>query len=517
MPRVPTAIPMTGVELDRGGEISLTRQLYDRLRSAILSGQLVGGFRLPSTRTLATELGVSRNTVIRVYDQLQTEGYITVKTGSGAMVTRVLPESLLNVPSAGAEPGTSHLLAKSARPRPPSRRASPHPGPSRLGELLAESPSIAIAAARLGGWTKAFQTGTPALDHFPAEIWARLVSRHLRDPSTAMLAYGSPAGHPPLRMAIAAYLGASRGVQCTAEQVIIVGGAQSGLDLAARTLLDPGDTAWVEDPGYVGARAALMASGAELVPVPVDGNGLDVSAGEARGPDARMVIVTPGHHYPLGSSMSLPRRHQLLDWATRTGAWIVEDDYDGEFRYAGRPLAALQSLRPDGPVIYIGTFSKILFPALRIGYLVVPPDLIRHFIAVRLAIDVTAPTLEQVALTDFIAEGHFARHIRRMRTLYARRATTLVAAARRELRGLLDVQMPTSGMNTLGMLPLGVDDREAARRAAANDVTVLPLSRCSIEPIERGGLLLGFASADEDAIQTGIRRLADALRPLVRE
>ena len=473
------------------------------------------GRELPTERELAVELGVSRNTVIRVYDQLQTEGYIDVKTGSGATVTRVLPESLLNVPSSGGEPGAPSRLARSARPRRPPRRVSPNPGPSRLGELLAESPSIAIAAARLGGWTKPFQTGTPALDEFPIEIWARLVARHLRDPATSLLAYGSPAGYPPLRVAIAAYLGASRGVQCTAEQVIIVGGAQSGLDLAVRTLLDPGESAWVEDPGYVGARAALMAAGADIVPVPVDANGLDVSAGEAREPDARMVIVTPGHHYPLGSSMSLPRRHQLLDWATRTGAWVVEDDYDGEFRYAGRPLAALQSLRPDGPVIYIGTFSKILFPALRLGYLVVPPELIRTFIAVRLAIDVTAPTLEQVALTDFIAEGHFARHIRRMRTLYAQRATTLVAAARRELHGLLDVQMPTSGMNTLGVLPPGVDEREAARRAAAHDVTVLPLSRCAIEPIERSGLVLGFASADEAAIQAGMRRLADALRPLV--
>jgi GntR family transcriptional regulator/MocR family aminotransferase len=360
-----------------------------------------------------------------------------------------------------------------------------------------------------------FQTGIPAPDHFPTEIWARLVSRHLRDPPADVLAYGSPAGYPPLRVAIAAYLGASRGVGCTAEQVIIVGGAQSGLDLAARVLLDPGDSAWVEDPGYVGARAALMAAGAELVPVPVDGDGLDVAAGEARDPHARLAVVTPGHHYPLGSSMSLARRHQVLDWATRAGAWVVEDDYDGEFRYAGRPLAALQGLRPDGPVIYIGTFSKILFPALRLGYVVVPPELIRTFVAARLAIDVTPPTLEQIALTDFIAEGHFARHIRRMRTLYARRATTLVAAARREQRGLLDVRMPASGMNTLGMLPPGVDDREAARRAAANNVTVLPLSRCAIEPIDRGGLLLGFAAPDDEAIQAGIHRLAEALRPLV--
>ncbi len=307
MPRMPAAIPMTGVELDRGGEISLTRQLYDRLRSSILSGQLVGGFRLPATRSLAAELGVSRNTVIRVYDQLQTEGYIEVKTGSGATVARVLPESLLNVPSPGGEPGAPYRLARSARPRRPSRRTSPNPGPSRLGELLTESPSIAVAAARMGGWTKPFQTGTPALDQFPIEIWARLVSRHLRDPPTALLAYGSPAGYPPLRVAIAAYLAASRGVQCTAEQVIIVGGgAQSGLDLAIRTLLDPGDSAWVEDPGYVGARAALMAAGAEIVPVPVDADGLDVFAGEARAPDARMAIVTPGHNYPLGSSMSLP-------------------------------------------------------------------------------------------------------------------------------------------------------------------------------------------------------------------
>jgi GntR family transcriptional regulator/MocR family aminotransferase len=483
---------------------TMPQQLGELLRTAILAGQLGAGFRLPSTRGLAAELGVSRNTVLLAYDQLVAEGYVEGRTGSGTRVTAVLPETLLQAPAFGS-------MGKAAR------RPTPTPiGPSQRGAVVAAAPSMPGAAGiGAGEWLRPFRPGVPALDVFPTALWARLVARHARRSLPNLLVYQDPAGHRPLREAIAAYLGVSRGVHCTADQVIVVAGGQGGLDLAARVLLDPGDAAWVEDPGYLGARGALLAAGARLVPVPVDNQGLDVTDGEARGPEARLAYVTPSRQLPLGMAMSLRRRLALLAWAARTGAWIVEDDYDGEFRYAGRPLPALQGLRPDGRVIYVGTFSKVLFPALRLGYVVVPPELVAAFIAARRFVDGHPPALEQAALADFLAEGHFPRHLRRMRTLYAARAEALVAAASRELTGLLDVRAPGAGMHLVGWLPAGVDDRVAAREAAACGIATLPVSSFAIEPLARGGLLLGFAAVDESAIRAGVQHLAAALRPLV--
>jgi len=310
---------------------------------------------------------------------------------------------------------------------------------------------------------------------------------------------------------ISAYLGATRAVRCTWEQVIVVSGSQQALDLAARVLLDPGDAAWVEDPGYAGARGALLGAGARLVPVPVDGDGLDVAAGAQLGAGARLAYVSPSHQYPLGVTMSLSRRLALLGWASRSGAWVLEDDYDSEYRYTGRPLEALQGLDPEGCVIYLGTFSKVLFPALRLGYLVVPPELVDPFTAARELVDRQSPSVEQAVLAEFIAEGHFARHVRRMRVLYAERQATLVEAAARELSGALDVRPAEAGMHLVGWLPGGTDDREASRRAAAEGVEATALSLHGIEPPQRRGLLLGYAAVGEEEIRAGVRRLAASL------
>jgi GntR family transcriptional regulator/MocR family aminotransferase len=315
-----------------------------------------------------------------------------------------------------------------------------------------------------------------------------------------------------LREEIAAYLGAARAVECGWEQVIVVSGSQQALDLAARVLLDPGDAAWVEDPGYAGARGALIAAGARIVPVPVDEEGLRVSDGVRRAADARLAYVSPSHQYPLGATMSVSRRLELLAWASRTGAWVLEDDYDSEYRYTGRPLEALQGLDAEGRVIYLGTFSKVLSPALRLGYLVVPPDLVDPFSAARELTDRHSPLVEQAVLARFIAEGHFARHIRRMRTLYAERQDILVEAAAGDLRGLLDVRPAEAGMHLVGWLPDRTDDREAMRRAAARGVEAIALSMYGIEPPARGGLLLGYAAVGEAGIRAGVRRLAAALR-----
>jgi GntR family transcriptional regulator / MocR family aminotransferase len=502
MAKTTTTSPVTGLILDRSSAISLSRQLAERLREQILAGQLGPGFRLPSTRALAAELAVSRNTTLVAYDQLLAEGYVEGRVGAGTTVARVLPETFLSVPAAGAR----------GRRVPAGGQGAA--AVSRRGLALTAAPAMPYPEGTFRDSLRPFRGGVPALDAFPSGLWGRLVARRARQSLPDLMAYQEPAGYRPLREAIASYLGTSRGVRCTADQVVVVAGSQGGLDLAARVLLDSGEAAWVEDPGYPGARGALVAAGVRPAPIPVDADGLDPAVASARCPEARLAYVTPSHQFPLGATMTLARRLALLDWAARTGAWIVEDDYNGEFRYAGRPLPALQGLRPDGRVVYLGSFSKVFFPALRLGYLVAPLALVDAFVAARRFVDVHPPALEQAVLADFIAEGHFGRHIRRMRTLYAARAQALIEAAGRDLGGLLEIGSPAAGLHTVGWLAPGVDDQGAAPRAAAHGVWVQPVSHFAIEPLARGGLLLGFAAVDEAAIADGTRRLAAALRSL---
>jgi GntR family transcriptional regulator/MocR family aminotransferase len=485
---------MLTVPLDASAATPLFRQLYDGLRQSILNGRLAPGVRLPATRRLAEELGVSRNTVLNAYEQLLAEGYLEGKVGSGTYVPRTLPEEMLQVQASGTQ-----------RPTPSRRRRL-----SQRGELLA------AAAGRLlpsSGLPRPFRPGIPALDAFPFGTWQRLAAHYHRYPTRDLLNYNYSAGHAPLRRAIAEHLGLARAVHCGPEQVLVISGAQQGLDIIARILLDPGDAVWIEDPGYRSARSALRGAGATLVPVPVDTEGLDVATGTARCPDARLVYVSPSHQYPLGVMMSLSRRLALLEWARRADAWVVEDDYDSEFRYAGRPLAALQGLDREGRVIYLGTFSKTLFPSLRLGYLVVPEDLVDNFTAARVVMDRQPSTLTQAVVADFITEGHFLRHIRRMRTLYRERQDALLRAARRELDGLVEVCPCETGLHLMGWLPDGVDDRQAFKAAARAGIEAPPLSSYSLEPCRRGGLLLGYAGSDVRQIRDGVRRLRAALQP----
>jgi GntR family transcriptional regulator/MocR family aminotransferase len=493
MPSLLNGAALVTVPLDPGAAVSLFRQLYDGLREAILAGRLVPGARLPASRCLALELGVSRNTVLNAYDQLLAEGYVEGRIGSGTYVARTLPEELLQVRGTASGP---------PRPTADRRRLS------RRGEVLAATPA---AGVRGSGAPRAFRPGVPGLDAFPFGVWGRLLARQGRPPAD-LLGYGEPAGYRPLREAIAAHLGTARGVRCEASQVIVVSGTQQALDLAARLLLDPEDVAWIEDPTYAGARRALLGAGLRLAPVPVDQDGLDVAAGTRCCPRPRLVYVTPSHQYPLGVPMGLGRRLALLDFARRADAWVLEDDYDSEFRYTGRPLAALQGLDQDGRVIYLGTFSKVLFPGLRLGYLVVPPDLAPGFIAARLAADRQASSLLQAVVADFIAEGHFVRHIRRMRTLYAERQGALLAAARRELGGRLEVEPAGTGLHLVGWLPEGCDDREVSQAAWEVGVEVPPLSGYCLQRQRRPGLLLGYAAVTPRQIRDGVRRLAGVLR-----
>src|SRR5712692_9445262 len=438
------------IVLDTTSSVPLYRQLYDRLRLAILTEQLATGTRLPATRTLADQLGVSRNTVYTTYQQLLAEGYIDSKVGHGTSVARVTPETLLTIP-------TTSQVRRSAQDD------TSHSRVSQRGMNMARLPSMPRPQVPSEpGKLPAFRAGVPALDLFPYQIWAQMITRRVRHSLQQASDDQDPAGYRPLREAIAAHIGVTRGVRCTADQVIVVSGAQAGLDLAARILLDPGDMAWIEEPGYPGARGALEGARAQLVPIPVKEDGLDVRAGRTRCPQARVAYVTPSHQFPLGVTMSLAQRLALLEWARQVNAWILEDDYDSEYRFSGRPLEALQGLDRTNRVIYLGTFSKVLFPALRLGYLIVPETLVDHFVAARRLMDRHSPTLDQITLADFLLEGHFARHIRRMRALYEQRHDLLVEKASQELGEWMEPVKTSTGLHLVGRFRENFDDRKVA-------------------------------------------------------
>jgi GntR family transcriptional regulator/MocR family aminotransferase len=365
--------------------------------------------------------------------------------------------------------------------------------------------------------------GLPALDEFPVALWARLTARRWRRDGAALLGYTDARGYPPLREAIARYAVTARGVRCTPDQVVVVNGAQHGVDLLARVLLDPGDAAWVEDPGWWPVRAAVRAVGARPVRVPVDAGGLVVAEGERRAPDARLAFVTPSYQAPLGAVLSLERRLALLAWAGRAGAWVLEDDYNGEYRYDAPPLPAVQGLDravhgDAGRVVYVGSLSKTLAPGLRLGYLIVPPALVEPLRQARGASDLHTAVPEQAVLADFLAEGHFARHVRRTRALYRRRQACLLALAPRLTHGLLELRPTGAGMQVLGLLPDGVDAAAVARAAAARGVVVTPLAAAApgAAPHEatggRGGLLLGFAAFGPEATRAALETLGRVLR-----
>jgi GntR family transcriptional regulator/MocR family aminotransferase len=487
------------IRLDATLPVPLYKQLYERLRSAILTGQLERGARLPSTRTLASELGVARMTTALAYQQLVLEGYLESRVGQGTVVARSLPVTL---------PGTE--IACSREVRTDEGQTSPIHLAKTLGQLK-DIPWPTRPEGQTGG---TFSGGEPGLELFPYEVWARLIARRARQSVRAFAHYQQPAGYLPLREAIAAQVGVTRGVRCTPEQVIMTAGSQGAHDLAARTLLNPGEAVWLENPGYFGARGALLATGARLVPVPVDEQGLMVEIGRERCESARLVSATPSHQFPTGVTMSLSRRMLLLDWARQAGAWILEDDYDSEYRFRGRPLEALQGLDHDGCVLYIGTFSKVLFPALRLGYLIAPTELIEPLLLMRRSLDMHLPLLEQMALCDFLHEGHYARHLRHMRHHYQKLRDLLCLELQTHLGGLLEVHTPEAGMHLVGWLPPGKDDRCAAQLAAQRGIQVLPISTYSLEPLSRGGLVFGYAGTDEQAIPSGVKKLAAALEHL---
>ena len=498
-PRAGSSAPSPLVRVEAGAAAPAYRQICDSLREAIVAGRLAPGARIPGSRTFAADLGVSRNTINGALSQLLAEGYLVARPRAGTFVHERLPDALLAVPRRGApSPIGARLSGTAARGRRPR---------SAIAEALARLP---LAAGRsLVEPARPFQTGVPALDLFPWALWARLAAHRTRRWGAALSGYGSVLGYQPLREAIAGYVSAARGARCRADQVLITAGAQQGLDLVARVLAGRGDVVWVEDPGYPAARGAFAAAGARVVPVGLDREGLRLPARPGAAP--RLVYVTPSRQYPTGVTMSAARRLDLLRWAEAASVWIVEDDYDSEFRYASRPLNCLQGLDEAGRVIYVGTFSKTVFPGLRLGYLVLPPDLVESFGEVRAITDRQPPGIEQAVLADFITQGHFARHVRRMRSLYEERRDALLAAARESLEGVTFADTD-AGMLTLAWLPPGVSDEEVSRRALARGVEAPPLSPYAVRPLRRGGLLLGYAGYAPAALRAAVGSLGEALR-----
>lgn len=482
--------------LDPGAAEPLHRQLYGGIREAILSGRLPAGVRVPSTRRLARDLGVSRSTVLFAFDQLEAEGYLVGAVGSGSYVASAIPDHLLH--DRREEPAA---LVRAARP--PRIAARNH-------ELRKFLPTPT------GLYPGAFTPGVPPVEEFPWSLWRRLAARRDRHLEKRRLFHGSSAGYFPLREAIAAHLAASRGVRCAAGQVFVLASAQEALELVCRVLVDPGDAVWLEDPAYGGSRAALVAAGARIVPVPVDGEGLMVERGVAAEPRAGLALVSPSHQFPVGVTLSLERRLALLQWAAGSGAWIVEDDYDSEYRHAGRPLTALQGLDSADRVLYVGTFNKTLFPALRLAYLIVPESLVEWILAMRRIGGQHAPTLEQMTLADFLVEGHYGRHLRRLRVVCRERRDALLAAARRELPDLLAITHADTGLHSVGWLPAGADDRKVSAAALEQGVLTTAVSTLHMGPCPRGGLILGYGGLTPEEIAEGMRRLAVAVRAAVR-
>jgi GntR family transcriptional regulator/MocR family aminotransferase len=490
MKKVPSALSPV-IAVDRKAAKPLHKQIYDAYRSMIVSRNLGAAQQIPSTRALAAELKISRIPVLTAYSQLLAEGYFEARAGAGTFVCSSLPDQ------------------KTCSDRAASRSAD-----LRSGARVTSRRTMLLPSYERLPWLRglgAFNLSQPAFDQFPILTWSRIVMRHCRSLHARELHYGGPLGFEDLRKAICAYLRTARAVHCDPDQVMIVAGSQQALEITTRVLLDDRSAAWVEEPGYWLTRQVLTAAGCRLVPVPVDSEGLDVAFGVKKCRKARAAFVAPSHQYPLGATMSASRRLQLLDWAQSSGSWVIEDDYDSEYRYGNMPIASLQGLDHNSRVIYIGTFSKTLFPSLRLGYVVIPPDLVGRFAAVRYAMDIAPPHFFQAVLTDFMNEGHFARHIRRMRQLYAQRRMALVDELQREFGSALDVLGSEAGMHLAVILPKGFCDQEVAARAAREKLWLAPLSPAYLGRIPRQGFILGFGNTTAEEMPKAVRQLKSVL------
>jgi GntR family transcriptional regulator/MocR family aminotransferase len=463
--------------------------LREGIRRRILDGHLRPGTRLPSTREIARVHGVARGTAVLAVDQLRLEGYLDCTQGSGTFVSRALPDGLLHME--GRRQECSVELHKEFPLSQYARRVKPF-------SYFVEPRSLA------------FRTNLPALDLFPTTLWAQVVSRRIRAAPASLLLGCTANGYAPLRASIAEHLRTARGVVCDPEQIVVTSGVQEGVELTARLLLNPGETVLAEDPGFQGAYAAFAAVGAQVIPIGLDAEGFRPGPEDLR--RSRLMYVTPAHQFPTGVTMSLKRRMDLLSWARGVGAVIFEDDYDSDFRYSGRPVPAILGLDKHESVILAGSFNKSMFPALRLGYLVLPPRLVDPFTAAKAISTRQHPLLEQAAMHDFLSEGHFGTHVRRMRRVYAERLQCLVHHVRASLGDALELSTIEAGLQTVGYLARGLNGEEVACAAAKRRIDVVPLCRYTYSPQHLvQALQVGFAAVDEDAICAGVRELAIAV------
>ncbi|WP_158498555.1 MocR-like pyridoxine biosynthesis transcription factor PdxR, partial [Zymomonas mobilis] len=474
--------------IDRDDKTPVYKQLYYQIHAAILDGRLEAGSRLPASRILAQELGLSRNSVVTALDHLHAEGYVISRTGDGTYVADSLPEEHLAPRS-----GLLHIMTDDA---------ILGPGPSERGRLFTELSVTAGPALPIP-----FVADLPAFDAFPLPLWKRFMVQSWQEVRPTMLGYADPAGFRPLRKIIASHLGASRLLRCQSSEVVMTSGSQQSLDLISRVLLDQGDPVWIEEPGYIGARCAFLAAGARLIPVPVDEAGLNVEAGRALEPHPRLIFISPSRQYPLGMTMPMARRQALLDYAERIGAWVIEDDYDCEFRYRGSPLPAVRSLDRSQRVIYLGTFSKSLLPSFRLGYLVLPETIQPVFTKAKAIIDRHPPLLEQIALGSFFKTGQFAAHIRRMRQLYHERQDVLLDELHQVVGSALTFTAADTGMHLIAFLPDNVSDLAFCDLAREYGISLRPLSIYYLSDRPKQGLIMGFAAIPVARIRWGVKQL----------
>lgn len=514
-PPLPSSFNPAGIELDR--RQGLSRQLYQALRVRVLDGRLASGTRLPASRDLAAALSISRNSVVRAYDQLYAEGFIEGRVGDGTYVAQ-LPQAAVSLKklstkvSTGFSTGLPTALSTNWLDLPVvSSSKVIHRG--ALGRV--EKNHLTLPPS---GPPRAFRVGVPAFDLFPFDVWAKLNAAFWRKPDLEQLCYGDPAGDSRLRGLIAAYLRSSRGMQCSAEQIVITSGAQQGISLCAQLLVEPGDGVGIENPGYRAAGHAFAVAGARLHGIAVDSEGIGCT--ELAGlSDCRLAYVTPSHQYPTGVVMSLARRLELLAWAERTQGWIVEDDYDGEYRYSGAPLAPLAALDRQGRVLYVGTFGKVAFPALRLGYLVLPPGLVEAF-SQRRAVDVRHSEVStQAVMAEFMAAGHFQRHIRRMRRAALSRRNVLLNGWPVDIPGVGKLPSVAAGLHLTVRVDSVARERELIEQAASVGVEINGLSSywlpdTTLPEDQRAGLVLGFAAVPETAIESALARLKEIWRPV---
>ncbi len=478
-------------QLDPASDEPRNHRLYRLLREAILSGRISAGARLPTSRELAVDLGLARNTILYAYDQLRAEGYVAARMGSGTFVSQTTPDESMLV-----KPRTVNAGGR-----------VPETMLSHRGQHIVEN---ARASAQQWG---AFMPGVPDIEAFPFAFWNRITEKHWRQPKARNLTYGYGGGHPDLKRAIARHLQTARSVLCEPEQILITDGIHQAIHLCVHLLTDARNRAWVEDPGYWGIRKVLTALGVEMVPIAVDSEGLAPMPQDMKRPP-RLIFVTPSHQYPLGHVMSIARRRMLLEYAQRHGAWIVEDDYDSEFRYGGRPLAAMQGLEANAPVLYTGTFSKTMFPGLRMGYLVLPHGMVKPFSVAMAELYREGRWMTQAVLAEFIDVGQYASHIRRMRLLYGRKRALLREAVARHLPEAQLVSADSnSGLHLTIGLPSNVNDQQIAQRAQQQGLVSLPLSQYYMRQTPQPGFVLGYGGVPESQIEPLFRRLAALVPP----